>query len=245
MIKSHLLAKSFKISLWSAFLVFTGTGYSKVITQELETFEQVIESIDEQLEMADPDKTLVIFDLDETIVISDHCPEVSDEGTGLELFEAKINHCKSRFTSSLLPEFLDRLKSNFYVMALTARRKQIISASLRQLKENIHNEDHENYSVVFDTAPEYSKNKVNVPFIQKGPRSETKKELVIKEGVVFASGANKGQALEAYIDFLKPTHNFDNFIFVDDQKVNVRNMGKAFSERSEEMLIIHYTEHQE
>lgn len=223
-------------------LFYSFFSFASFQTIKVDNFFDVVKTIKLYTENALQNEVLIVFDLDETLVITEDCPEVNPESTGLARFEEKIMKCNAWLTSPNADKLINTLKHNrYYVMALTARGFKVINHTIDQLENRLYNSPGENRtSIIFNTAPNYFDTEIFLPFSENG---KPKQKLAVKKGVVFASGADKGPALLFFLNSLQPQFNFTKVIFVDDNRSNIRSLEKTFATTPGQAILIHYTEH--
>ncbi len=225
---------------------FAFADYSSL---KLSTFEDVVDFTQEEIKEHGSKDLLVVFDIDRTLLEITDCLDPNRKfSNGFFKFEAKVRECNGFLTSILVPSLIDELKAqNIAVMALTARRSNILKGTLSQLEDRLLIEERsdEKVSITFETSPLYSNRKKTIKFDQQGKKKVLKKELVIKRGVAMASGANKGLALQAFLRKAAKDENltFKRIIFVDDDSRNIKNLENAFANTKDFISILHYTEH--
>ena len=235
----------FIINLLAFFSIDSFAGFE---TEKIETFQEVVNFTLNIVNEADKESLLVVFDIDRTVLETVDCLDPSQEfSNGFFKFEAKVRQCHGELTSPLVPDFINELKKQkIAVMALTARRSQILEATLSQLEERlwVTQEGEEEALITFETSPLYTNRKKTVKFDQPGKNKILKKELVIKRGVATASGADKGLGLQAYLKRAESAgFGYNRIVFIDDDRRNIRNLEDAFSDTEEFISIVHYTEH--
>lgn len=233
-----------------AALLLSSSAFATSQIHTFDNFGKVFEFVETEIEAHGSESLLVVFDLDRTVINAFDCSDSDQEfGNGYLRFLYGVWNCHSTLTSPILPVMIDRLKSkDVAVMALTARGKRLLNPTLEQLTERLWFSEDLRISkqVTFETAPLYSEDVRVLEFEQQGANSMLQKQLVIKNGVAMASGANKGIALQAFQKLVgeKEERAFDRIIFVDDDMKNIKNLEEAYAETEESMSVIHYTEHE-
>jgi phosphoserine phosphatase len=230
---------SMKLLRRSIFLLVLGLCVSAQAVYEtvkLANYTAVTEAIQQQKMIFDNNELLVVFDLDDTLLLKVVCSGVDPDLGGFQLFIATVKKCPSDLTSPLALDLINQLKADGYpVMALTARPPWMMSDTLEQLSVR------SNFRVTFETAPLFVPEVHEFQFMQprkNGPPAQ--KKISIKKGVSFSSNSSKGLALQA---FLKGTgKKYKQIVFVDDSQKNIKALEKAFAGTESSILIIHYTE---
>ncbi len=217
-----------------------------IVTDSYQTIQSII---NKSVKSSSTDELLVVFDLDDTVLRTLRCAEADQTiKNGFQRFKDRVKKCGVILTNEKVVTIINNLQAkDYHVMALTARGRDMASSTLKQLnvKMVVSEQNPKPATIDFVTAPFYNSKKELILFDQMGKGKKKKilkKKLLFQNGVGFATGANKGLALQAYLDFISEDFQFQKIIFIDDNVKNIKNMDKAFQETSEEVTVIHYTE---
>lgn len=230
--------------LMPIFIFFT--AQAKYESLQIDNYKDIQNLIYEETKKFSPDELFIIFDLDDTVIQSIDCLGEMPNLKAFLRFEVTVKNCFAQLTSPEVPLLISTLQNNNYpVMALTARRDAILEKTLGQLDEKLILSESKPIpqKISFMTAPEYSDDIIRISFKQPGKKKVYDKELVIKKGVAFCSSANKGLALQAFRKTIGPKYKYKKMIFIDDSLRNIRHLEKAYAQHPDDILILHYTEH--
>lgn len=195
---------------------------------EVLTFDNY-EEIQTLIENEVNDETIVVFDIDDTLL---HAPNCLDNG-GEDIppfirWKVILERCPYFPTEDLVVDIISDLQEEGYAtMALTARGGELIELTQTHL---------ETLEIDFDGMPFDS----SYDFTEQ---VTAKKKLYFRSGVAWASGTSKGKALRLFQDkiFDKP---FKKIIFLDDNKKNINSVAKQFKRDTDIMVFsIHYTKY--
>lgn len=220
-------------------------------------FEEVVSTIDAVTSEHGPEDVLVVFDIDHTLILVDDCikkPKKTKKANGKNKesfahFIKQVWKCDSYLTNPALPEFIEDLQSYDYkVMALTARGGNLVDPTIEQLKSKRmrYSKEKDSGAAEIDfseSAPKdlvSKRTKTEYKYVVQGKRGPLNKTLTYKEGVALVGGADKGQALQAFLKSIG--HSYKQIIFIDDSQRNITNLENAYKDTENHMTIIHYTE---
>jgi len=186
-------------------------------------------------------KTLVVFDLDNTVYASttllgsdqwvtwksEQIKRSKDQTLFTDLFkwyEISIHHGQQRLTSPLIVENFKRWqKSGVPLMALTSRNPAYREFTERELIRN------------------------KVSFKYTAPGAETsyktffhphKREVSYMNGIFMTQGLHKGQLLKEFLRLNKL--HYDQIIFVDDHAKNTNRVFESFVNTNTQILTIRF-----
>ena len=236
--------KKTTLILFFIFAAFTAKADYK--TYKFDNYDFITELVYTELEVYGPEKLLVVFDIDRTLLETVNClPGPTSITNGFLLFEERVRRCNGDLTSPVATALVNELKnSNVSVMALTARRSAILEATLSQLEKRLVVDEGEptgEVSFTFETAPSYTEEAQVIDFKALGIFDI---DLTVKKRVAMAGGGNKGVALQAFLKHHKNLtgEEFSRIIFIDDDRRNIRNLEAAYESTKEFISIVHYTE---
>lgn len=205
-------------------------GESKV-TSTVE-YSDVFSTIREMGQEYGQENVLVVFDIDDTLLVIDECKGPNGErikGLG------KLFSCPSEHTEKKLSGEIKNIQSEgFATIALTARGNNLISATQRELKRLhdglfVFNFEGRPFVVDFDQilVPKTKKcKKGELAPCLSGSYSNRPKFI---DGVMYANGANKGLALESLLKELKVS--FSGIVFIDDRSKNTKNVNEVYKNK--------------
>lgn len=208
-------------------LSFTSLGQSQVTTT-LE-MSDVFKTVDMLGEKYGQQNTLVVFDIDDTLLVIEHCQRPDGSWTrGI----GKLFHCPSEHTEDILANELRRIQESGYsTIALTARGASLIKPTKRELARRHFRKK----TLIFKGKPYLKEfNSVSVPRTRrckadeippclKGEDSDKPKFL---EGVMYANGTHKGLALKRLLEELGDTYSA--IVFIDDRKKNTDDVHEVY-----------------
>lgn len=202
-------------------IALTQVSFAKAKMTETMTYADIYPVIDQIAEKDGVENLLVVFDIDDTLLVIDHCQKENGEWTkGI----GKLFACPSVHTDDTLSAKIVELQSKgVATIALTARGKNLVRATQRELKR-----EHDGLDIFdFDGLP-FSQDisSIEVPKKRKcrqneeGPcfKDETTTSPKFEDGVMYAQGAHKGAALKNLLELLEV--EFKNIVFVDDRDYN-------------------------
>ena len=290
----------FFLFLFFSVSFFPQTIFSEIFTTDsIDVFQNYINYLFHE-DQTGGKKTLVVFDLDETLINSDEEPQ--EENT-LKRFnelkdttECKILGLTSRFASiqddtikslnksgfffdefrefddffrgksltrltpfsSTLDE-LSREKFNFFLdssfigkyIHLDVRvhpqdkdkyTLSYLKASLENKKNYILYNPYEIYPELLGELPEEKIPHFEFTLFPNEEEFSARSKcfpLAYQNGVIFTSSMNKGRVLKFFLR--KAALKFERIIFLDDSRVNIDELDKAFKEEPEEIHAVHLT----
>lgn len=236
-------------------LPFFIISFSHSLTAKSIVYENIndLSILQSQLKADQPDKknTLVIFDIDDTLLESDNFvgsgkwynwqrgrKVYNPDGHSFVINKEQQFHCIFRTLGTLFEIGTTKLTQDnavdifnyhkqFDLLILTARTAKFRVATERELKKhniNLSNEHFQESGDGFDFQ------------FNDGNRTA---RITYKNGFIMSSGLNKGLVLE---DFLKKTNrNYKDIYFIDDSLKNVINMQKVWKDKAGTIKIFHYT----
>lgn len=172
---------------------------------------------------------LVVFDIDDTLLVIDHCEK--EDGT-LTQGIGKLFACPSTHTEDIVSHEIKSLQgSGFATMALTARGVSLIKPTKRELARK--HQGLETLSFAGKPFHKFIKN-LAVPKTRKCKQGEqapcltgkVSKKPRFEEGVLYANGTHKGLALKAFLALNEAS--FKAIVFVDDRKKNTDDVHELF-----------------
>jgi len=138
------------------------------------------------------------------------------------LFELASTRTTQPDISNIMTEL-----SSYDLMLLTARTTSYRAATERELEKN---------SISFSDQHLGNPNKVFNFRFDDGKRTAN---VTYQNGMIMASGLNKGLVLETMLKRLNK--NYQQIYFIDDSQKNITDMNKAWKEKSGQMHLFHYT----
>lgn len=198
---------------------------SKAEVQHLVSFDysEVFSEIEKWTESKAPEEILVVFDIDETLMVVEDCLPPG-ESRGFAGWLKKVFNCEAQITEDLLDEKIRELQTQgFSTMALTARAHNLVEPTKRELNR---------LEIDFLGTPFTSDDNFEDRFTQRS-------KVVFEDGVVYASGRNKGETLKLFQSRLNKPYKW--VVFIDDSSKNIRAMDRAYREDSSTLVwIVHY-----
>lgn len=238
----------FKITLWmmlSALPALSCAQVKNIVTSEYSTVNKIIT---EKKTLYPPNKILLVFDIDNTLLTSGtriggdiwyqwqtgKLPLKPDSSQKVPcLYENAISMLYElspmQLTESQLPAMLKQWQQKHTAFALTSRAPDTLFPTLRELKRN---------GIDFSSSALRKKEDALPPF-EKG---KLKRSWLYSQGIFFSSGQDKGVILDFMLD--KMENKYDAIVFVDDGQANINAMTKMFSTEkwfSTDFTVIHYT----
>lgn len=185
--------------------------------------------------VCDPQHTLVIFDIDNTIArldspaplhvgsdtwfeyqLEDELKQGKTRATALEIVVPQYNKAQNMydlvFVQSTTPQVLQQLQEQkFHTIALTARNEQLIERTLTQLQ-----------------ALQVSFASVHMPqrIVLDGD-----KKVEYVQGIIFVSGGDKGVALKKFLTHECMQHDIRTIFMIDDRRSNLEAIVRAFADQ--------------
>jgi len=236
-LKSLLLLLGFILSF---------NSFAKAQVTETFSYGEVFPVIEDLGKTYGPSQVLVVFDIDDTLLVIEHCKKPDGSMTrGI----GKFFHCASEHTEIELSTRIKKIqKDGFDTIALTARGLNLIKVTQRELAR-----EHGSRAIFdFDGKP-FRKDlqKIVVPRTRKCKRGEVAPCLTGKttdkprflNGVMYAQGNHKGLALQRLLKELGASYKA--IVFVDDRKKNTSNVYDAYRESSVEVEVFLYLLHRD
>lgn len=192
-------------------------------------YRDIFKTIQEVGDTYGSENTLVVFDIDDTLLVIEHCQKPDGSWTtGI----GKLFSCPSEHTEEDLAENIRKIQEQgFSTLALTARGNNLISATQRELARRHFRKK----TLIFKGKP-YETNidsvsvpktkrckKDEVPPCLKGESSTRPKFL---DGVMYANGTHKGLALKRLLEELGDS--FQAIVFIDDRKKNTDDVHEVY-----------------
>lgn len=220
-----------KLLVASLLILLIGNSFSKSEVIETRDYSDVFKRINQVGDQYGSENVLVVFDIDDTLLVIEHCKKPNGEMTrGI----GKLYSCPSEHTESDLSLKIASIQDKgFATIALTARGNSLISPTRRELARK-----HEGLKT-FDFAAK--------PFIQEIKNIKVAKTKRCKkgqtppclsgkfstypkflEGVMYANGTHKGLALKALLEALG--ESFKAIVFIDDRVKNTKNMDMIYKD---------------
>jgi hypothetical protein len=208
-------------ALWST----SASAKVEIVTSR--EYSGIFRTIKELGEVQPTNSILLVFDIDQTLLNTENCIPGS-QIRGLRDWERMIAQCPSKLTEEIVNDELHLLQSSGYAkIALTARSPSLIAATERELARN---------DISF----------LGHPFAEDGVEETWKDSIRVtfKEGVVYASGGDKGVIMREFLARKSP--NRHTVVFVDDDERNIRAMTRAFeNDEQNDVRIFHYNRYSE
>ena len=207
---------------------------AKTTVVETLEYEDIFKAIENTEKNVPSDEILVVFDVDDTLLVIDHCmiDDKLTKGIG------KLFKCPSEPTEADLATRIKNIQiRGVNTIALTARGANLIKSTERELKRQGMN---------FFGEP-YKGNKE----IKKLKKKCRKKEeppcysrLKFKNGVMYSQGNNKGWVLKTLLEKLEDEYKY--IIFVDDRIRNIDAVESVFKPIEHvEMSLFLYLRHRD
>lgn len=211
--------KSTLISLF--FILLSSSSLSAVNIVETDSYSKILNVVKKE---ANSD-TMVVFDIDDTLLHIPNCLGLSEEGKKSGFFAIAYS-CPAFITDDVVYDVFDFLNDNGVDhMALTARNNKMTELTLEQLKTA---------GIDFYGKPFTSKD----DFRQKMTK---KTDLTFDGGVSHASGLSKGRMLKYFVDE-RYERTYKNIIFIDDNFTNIKSLRHSFKNVDElNVTLIYYT----
>jgi hypothetical protein len=171
----------------------------------------------------DAAETLVAFDIDNTILITQECLPAGSAG-GLAGFLKKVRECPADLTEARVPRDIRAIqRKGFDTAALTARANVLTAATERELTR---------HNISFLNKPFTADDNVEVAF-------PTGRSMFFTNGITYAAGRDKGVILQQFQAQLPAP--YANVIFVDDRKENVDDVEVAYrNDETTKVIVYHY-----
>ncbi|WP_432464302.1 DUF2608 domain-containing protein [Agarivorans sp. QJM3NY_33] len=230
----------------AALLFYSGVTVAATEVIDLNSYADITSKVASELKQYPVDKTLIVMDIDNTILTSSVdlggdiwyqwqrgklAIKPAAEQKVACLFEDTIGLLYELNPQVLTEESVPSLisqwqKDGYTMMALTSRSPKYRAATERELLNKGIDFNVTALAPAGQTSPVY--------------REVTKRELSYAKGVMMTTGMNKGTMLE-YI--LKKTgRSFDKIIFIDDSAKNIKNVDAAYKDSKDvDVSLFHYT----
>lgn len=202
---------------------------------------------------ADPKTTLMVFDLDDTLITMsqalgsvgwwDWQHELQKNGSHSDKLFTKdykqlvriqnilFQLIKMEVTDEYVMPFLkDAAMQGTTLMGFTARGKEHLSATLMQLKDNQFMVDEK---LLFQKNGLKFNNKTSVAGHFHCPQFS--RDVVYQQGIMFLDGEDKGEALLCVLANTK--QDIRTIVFVDDARRNILSMDNAFKNRDDLLVL--------
>jgi len=198
-----------------------------------------------------PDSTLVIFDIDDTLLQPNNFVgsdswyawqrgrEVLDkQGKVVPIADKDKFNCifgalgtlfelnTTRLTQQDAPKIVNALKI-YNMLVLTSRTYGFRSATERELRSH----------GILVADKHLLPKEQGLEFILENDAPTAK--ITYKNGIVLSSGRNKGKVLKALLQRLN--RSYEQIYFIDDSPKNVNNMAVEWADAKSNMTIYHYT----
>lgn len=234
-------------------------GFLLVLTSSVNAESSIIDQVTDlsvlkqhiEQDKAPLGKTLVIFDIDDTLLEANHFVgsdkwynwqkgrhSVSPTGEKISIKDSEKFGCISSLLSTFFElgsthltqkdavDIVNEL-STFDTMLLTARTTSYRISTERELKR---------FSIDLSNQHLLDKNKGILFDLNDGNRIA---KVTYQNGVVLSSGLNKGKVLE---EILKRTEkSYEYIYFIDDSEKNIRLMHEAWKNKKVQLKNFHYT----
>lgn len=236
-----------KIFLFLLFL--TSLKTSLALSKVIETYEysEIFPHIEKMIEKYGKDDVLVVFDIDDTLLVIEHCIHNGKRTRGI----GKLYHCPSEHTEKNLSRKIKELQEKgIDTLALTARGKNLVKATERELSRR-HGRKPKfdfNFGPFRDREESFKvaktrrcKRSETPPCLKEGEFTD---RALLKKGVFYASGSHKGLGLQAILD--RDQRSYSGIVFIDDRKKNTKNMSDSFKKNLQvELLAFLYLKHRD
>lgn len=230
--------------------------FAEVINFQTDTFKEIASRYQEL--GADPKTTLMVFDLDDTLITMtqplgsvgwwDWQHELQKQGGDADKLFTKDYQQLVRIQNILfqlvkmeatdeyvIPFLKDAANQGTTLMGLTARGKEHLSATLMQLKDNQFMVDEK---LLFRKNGLKLNNKTSIAGNFHCPQFS--RGVIYQQGIMFLDGEDKGEALLCILANTK--QDIKTILFVDDAKRNIVSMDKAFANHDELVVLnVFYT----
>ena len=230
---------------------FAVSANAKVYNQEIDSFKDVIKTVEAQNKLHGVKNVLVVLDIDNNILTSDSdlggdiwyqwqrgklpvkatkaqkVPCLFQDSIGL-LYELNTMRLIEKETPSIIKGWQEKGNT---VIALTSRSPVYRAATERELAR---------LNIDFDASSLKEKSATTSPVY----REVLKRPTSYMQGVFMTTGQNKGEMIKYLLD--KTSQKFDAIVFVDDSQKNITNVSKAFKNTKKlDTYVFHYTKVEE
>lgn len=230
------------------FAILSAPSFGNVQTVETDNYKEVTNIILQNDKRYSAEKTLLVFDIDNTLLTSGtrlggdiwyqwQTGKLAIKPSAEEkvpcLYENAITMLYElspmQLTEPQLPKLMAQWQQKHTTFALTSRAPDTEYATLRELNRN---------GINFSTSSLTVKGE-KMPLDERG---KLKRSWRYTNGVFFSSGQDKGQILDFLLN--KTGQQYDAIIFVDDSISNIEAMKKMLASDKYAQVnssIIHYT----
>lgn len=238
--------KYFKKLILGIFIILSVATFSKVKITKTDSYSDIEKSIESILKK-NPKDTLIIFDIDNTILTSSKDLggdvwyqwqtgkldiKASKEQKVTNLYGDAIYLLYTLLPMNLIdekiPSLIEKWQNESTVFALSSRAPENMFSTTRELKK---------YNIDFSKSPLRNKGeKINPVFVEK----YLGRNMAYIDGIALTTGLNKGKVIDYLLE--KTKKEYKNIIFIDDSKKNVTNVEKEFTDNEKvNMDIFYYT----
>ena len=244
--------KHFLLFFFATNLFFPQVVFADSKLEEIDNYNEIMDLVVAETKIYSQDELLLVFDIDHTLVILQDCltQAQKDKLKGLSEFKVRVDECEADITEDKVLELTETMQDKKYpVMAMTARSAPMMERTFHHLESN---------GLTFPTAPGYDENDLDkqetVEFCQKSKAKKKPhyvdcttdsgdkgyiKTAVSKKGVYYVNGANKGLALQAFLQ--EKSLDYKRIIFIDDNQRYVKQINAAYENfPGVDMLVINY-----
>lgn len=238
--------KYFKKLILGIFIILSVVTFSKVKITKTDSYSDIEKSIESILKKS-PKDTLIIFDIDNTILTSSKDLggdvwyqwqtgkldiKASKEQKVTNLYGDAIYLLYTLLPMNLIdekiPSLIEKWQNESTVFALSSRAPENMFSTTRELKK---------YNIDFSKSPLRNKGEeINPVFIEK----YLGRNMAYIDGIALTTGLNKGKVIDYLLE--KTKKEYKNIIFIDDSEKNVTNVEKEFTDNEKvNMDIFYYT----
>lgn len=190
-------------------------------TTETYDYDDIFSKIEDIEASAGKENLLVVFDVDDTLLVIDHCTHNGKPTKGI----GKLFNCPSFPTEDDLAARLKALQARgIKTLALTARGSNLIRATQRELAR----QDMSFLGLPYEQNLEIEVPKKKCKKDEEPPCLSTKKFI---DGVMYAQGSHKGTVLKILLEELGDSYS--HIVFIDDRKYNVEDMAETYDSSAE------------
>ncbi len=190
------------------------------VTDKYSVIRREIIAMANQVDVA---ATLVAFDIDKTILITQDCLPAGSAG-GLAGFNRKVKECPADLTETRVPRDIRAIqRKGFDTAAITARSSVLTAATERELHR---------HGISFLDKPFSADDNFEIGFPSGRP-------IFFTNGITYATGRDKGTILQKFQAQLPAP--YATVIFVDDRQENVDDIEAAYrNDENTKVIIYHY-----
>lgn len=197
-------------------------------------YTEIFQHVHELGQKYGSDNVLVVFDLDDTILVTRDCEIDGKEIKGFR----KLFVCPSKYAEKDLEKNISKIQQQgFPVLALTARGGNLLRATERELSRD---RKRGNQKISFDLPPFsgveiknlqlprrkskcYQRNPVQIPCV-----ADKMTTGIVERGVFYSAGGHKAKSLKILLKELGLS--YERIIFIDDKYYNIFNFRDEFQE---------------